>query len=70
MMGLCVWMCGGGGGEVNKFINNIRQNASKKLCTEPVFLIVYGSGIDSKELIPPAYVARRAGTITLFLFGS
>ncbi len=28
------------------------------------------SGIDSKEWIPPAYVAWRAGTITLFLLGS
>jgi len=43
---------------------------------EPVFLNVYGAkesisrnrfqGIDSKELIPPAYVAWRAGTINLF----
>ncbi len=31
---------------------------------------VWGPGIDSKELIPPAYVAWRAGTITLFLLGS
>jgi hypothetical protein len=36
--------------------------------TEPIFLNVYG--IDSKERIPPAYVAWRAGTITLFLLGS
>ncbi len=27
-------------------------------------------GIDSKEWVPPAYVAWRAGTITLFLLGS
>jgi hypothetical protein len=27
-------------------------------------------GIDSKESFPPAYVAWRAGTITLFLLGS
>ncbi len=27
-------------------------------------------GIDSKEWNPPAYVAWRAGTITLFLLGS
>ncbi len=40
--------------------------------TEPVFLNVNGAhaGIDSKEWIPPAYVAWRAGTITLFLLGS
>ncbi len=38
---------------------------------ELVFLNVYGAqGIDSKEWIPPAYVAWRAGTITLFLLGS
>jgi hypothetical protein len=34
--------------------------------TEHVFLNVYGSQeFDSKELIPPAYVAWQAGTITL-----
>jgi hypothetical protein len=27
-------------------------------------------GIDSKASIPPAYVAWRAGTITLFLLGA
>jgi hypothetical protein len=38
---------------------------------EPVFLNVYGApGIDSKEWIPPAYVAWRVGPITLFLLGS
>jgi hypothetical protein len=36
--------------------------------SEPVFLNVYGAhAIDSKECIPPANVAWRAGTITLFL---
>jgi hypothetical protein len=30
----------------------------------------WSPGIDSKERIPPAYVAWRAGTITLFLLGS
>ncbi len=34
------------------------------------FKCLWGSGIDSKEWIPPAYVAWRAGTITLFLLGS
>jgi hypothetical protein len=43
---------------------------------EPVFLNVYGAqesisrNIDSKESIPPAYVALRAGTTILFLLGS
>ncbi len=31
------------------------------------FKCLWGPGIDSKEWIPPAYVAWRAGTITLFL---
>jgi hypothetical protein len=36
----------------------------------PIFKRLWSPGIDSKELIPPAYVAWRAGTITLFLLGS
>ncbi len=35
-----------------------------------IFKRVWGPRIDSKEWIPPAYVAWRAGTITLFLIGS
>jgi hypothetical protein len=35
-----------------------------------IFKLLRGPGIDSKESIPPAYVAWRAGTITLFLLGS
>ncbi len=34
------------------------------------FECLWGPGIDSKEWILPAYVAWRAGTITLFLLGS
>jgi hypothetical protein len=34
-----------------------------------IFKCLWGPGIDSKEWIPPAYVAWRAGTITLFLLG-
>ncbi len=34
------------------------------------FKILRGPGIDSKESIPPAYVAWRAGTITLLFLGS
>ncbi len=38
---------------------------------EPEFLnFLRSQEIDSKESIPPAYVAWRAGTITLFLFDS
>jgi hypothetical protein len=35
-----------------------------------IFERLWSPGIDTKELIPPAYVAWRAGTITLFLLGS
>ncbi len=38
--------------------------------TEPVFLNVYGAWIWFQGWIPPAYVAWRAGTTTLFLLGS
>ncbi len=34
------------------------------------FKCLWGPGIDSKEWIPPAYVAWRAGTKTLFLLGA
>ncbi len=34
-----------------------------------IFKRLWSPGIDSKELIPPAYVAWRAGTIALFLLG-
>jgi hypothetical protein len=34
-----------------------------------IFKRLWSTGIDSKERIPPAYVAWRAGTITLFLLG-
>jgi hypothetical protein len=34
------------------------------------FKCLWGPGIDSKEWIPPVYVAWRAGTITLFLIGA
>ncbi len=38
--------------------------------TEAVFLkLLLSPEIDSKESIPPAYVAWRAGTRTLFLLG-
>ncbi len=35
-----------------------------------IFTLLGSPGFDSKESIPPAYVAWRAGTITLFLIGS
>ncbi len=35
-----------------------------------IFKLLRSPGIDSNESIPPAYVAWRAGTTTLFLFSS
>jgi hypothetical protein len=35
-----------------------------------IFKLLRSPGIDSKELIPPAYVAWRAGTTALFPLGS
>ncbi len=35
-----------------------------------IFKRLWSPGIDPKEWIPPAYVAWRAGTITLFLLGA
>jgi hypothetical protein len=35
-----------------------------------IFKLLRSPRIDSKEWIPPAYVAWRAGTTTLFLLGS
>jgi hypothetical protein len=35
-----------------------------------IFKHLWCLGIDSKESIPPAYVAWRAGTTNLFLLGS
>ncbi len=35
-----------------------------------IFKRLWSSRIDAKEWIPPAYVACRAGTITIFLLGS
>jgi hypothetical protein len=35
-----------------------------------IFELLWSPGIDSKASIPPAYVAWRAGTITLFLLGA
>ncbi len=48
--------------------------SSKIICPEAwwarIFKLLWSPEIDSKEPIPPTYVAWRAGTITLFLFGS
>ncbi len=35
-----------------------------------IFKLISSPGIDSKQSIPPAFVAWRAGTTTLFQIGS
>ncbi len=35
-----------------------------------IFKPLWSPGIDAKASIPPAYIAWRAGTITLFLLGA
>ncbi len=40
------------------------------LCRARIFKRLWSQGIDSQSSIPPAYVAWRAGTITLFLLGA
>ncbi len=41
--------------------------SGKLLCSSArIFKLLWSPGIDSKEWIPPAYVAWRAGTITYF----
>jgi hypothetical protein len=35
-----------------------------------IFKALWSPGIDAEASIPPAYVAWRAGTITLFLLGA
>ncbi len=54
----------------NKKERNLGQWITHQNVTrDRIFKRLRSPGIDSKELIPPAYVAWRAGTITLFLLG-
>jgi hypothetical protein len=46
------------------------HNICKKKNRARIFKRIWSPGFDSKEWIPSAYVARRAGMITLFLLGS
>jgi hypothetical protein len=43
---------------------------SEDLCRDGIFKPLRSPGFDSKESIPPAYVAWRAGRTTLFVLGS
>ncbi len=56
---------------VNLPRSQISQDCTVK-CTfwARIFKRLWSPGIDSKEWVPSAYVAFRAGTITLFLLGS
>ncbi len=55
-------------GEKGKMKTEYRRGQGKK--REGIFKLLRNLGIDSKESNPPAYVAWRAGTTTLFLLGS
>ncbi len=53
------------------FNAKISSEGQTTVCTQSWnFKLFKSPEIDSKESIPPAYVAWRAGTITLFLLGS
>ncbi len=56
------------------YIPKARADMSLKLSKEKFWALiskhVRSPGIDSKESIPPAYVAWRAGATTLFPLGS
>jgi hypothetical protein len=47
-----------------------RLYISQMLYRAGIFKPLWSPGIDAKASIPPAYVAWRAGTITLFLLGA
>ncbi len=55
--------------EVNELLY-IDIPMSKVLVRARIFKLFKSPRIDSRESIPPAYVAWRAGTTTLFLLGS
>ena len=46
------------------------MSATFTLTRDGIFQLLRGPGVDSMESIPPAYVAWRAGTTTLFFLGS
>jgi hypothetical protein len=62
---------------VLEFLNNLMGARNRvgvglpyRLARGGIFKLLRSPEIDSKESIPPNYVARRAGTTTLFLLGS
>ncbi len=50
--------------------NRVVTGLSYRPARGGIYKLLRSPGIDSKEQIPPAYVAWRAGTATLFLLGS
>jgi hypothetical protein len=56
------------GKQTGKIANRIRD--LKCVNRARIFKSLWNQGIDTKGSIPPAYVAWRAGTITLCLLGS
>ena len=65
-------------GQTNEQLRRFKEQPISKLHGEVesiqtrarIFKRLWSPEIDSKGSIPPAYVAWRAGTITLFLLGS
>jgi hypothetical protein len=50
--------------------NRVGIGLSYRSARGGIFKLLWSPEIDSKESIPPAYVAWRTGTRTLFLLGS
>jgi hypothetical protein len=61
---------GGRGGCLNFVASHPLHFKELEKIQRGVFKLLRSTGIDSKELIPPAYGAWRAYTTTLFLLGS
>ncbi len=59
-----------GGGELGRDGESTAPPHLAPPCRARIFKRLWSPGINSKEWIPPAYVAWRPGTITIFLLGS
>ncbi len=55
--------------KINFFFSNSRKYINDTI-RDGIFKLLRSPGIDSKESIPPAYVAWRVDTTTIFLLGS
>jgi len=54
----------------NLFVLSLPRVFSVSRNRAGIFKPLWSPGIDAKASTPPAHVAWRAGTITLFLFGA